>query len=309
MSQKLDLGARGEFACLLFDSTFKIVICNPENEDLLIGIIELLLPGKHIQNITFVNKERHGLVISEKNVTFDMLCKDKDTGEEFLVEVQNAPQDSYRDRMLSYATYPIREQLELKVKKLQETDEVNRMDYSLKPVYVLSFINFKLKHETLDAIEDGYVSRYELRNRHNAELMTPALNFVFVEMGRMELKSSDKEKCKTLLERFVFSLKYMHTFTTEPDGFQDELLKKLFHASRVANMTVTERENYQKAMRTEIDRYAELAYAHKEGHEEGHKQGLQEGRILTAKAMLADGIPAEKIMAYTGLTAEELESL
>lgn len=58
-------------------------------------------------------------------------------------------------------------------------------------------------------------------------------------------------------------------------------------------------------MRTEIDRYAEIAYAHKEGH----KQGLQEGRILTAKAMLADGIPAEKVMAYTGLTAEELESL
>ena len=103
------LGA-GRYAFLLFDSTFKVVICNPENEKLLIQILELLLPGKKISHILYTDKERHGLVISEKNVNFDLLCTDAQTGEEFLVEVQNAPQTSFQDRVLTYATYPIREQ-------------------------------------------------------------------------------------------------------------------------------------------------------------------------------------------------------
>ena len=81
-----------------------MVVCTPENEQLLIGIIELLIPGKHISHITFLNKERRGLVVSEKSVNFDLLCKDDISGEEFLVEVQNAPQNSFKDRVLSYST-------------------------------------------------------------------------------------------------------------------------------------------------------------------------------------------------------------
>jgi len=60
----------------------------------LIQILELLIPGKRISSIAFTNKEKHGLVISEKVVNFDLLCTDAETGEEFLVEVQNAPQNS-----------------------------------------------------------------------------------------------------------------------------------------------------------------------------------------------------------------------
>lgn len=73
----------GKYAYLLSDAAFKVVVCIPENEQLLIEILELLIPGKHIESITFVNKEMHGLVISEKNANFDLLCKDRDSGEEF----------------------------------------------------------------------------------------------------------------------------------------------------------------------------------------------------------------------------------
>ena len=78
MTKPLAPEGKGRFAFLLFDATFKVVVCTPENEKLLIEIIELLIPGKHISHITFLNKEQHGLVIEDKNVTFDLLCKDKD---------------------------------------------------------------------------------------------------------------------------------------------------------------------------------------------------------------------------------------
>ncbi len=51
-------------------------------------------------NITMLNKEYHGLNNSEKKSTFDLLCRDDDTGEEFLVELQNANKTSFRERVL-----------------------------------------------------------------------------------------------------------------------------------------------------------------------------------------------------------------
>ena len=103
-----------KYACLLYDSTLKTVLGSVEDERLYIEIIEFLLPGKHISSVTKLEKEKHGLVVSEKVVIFDLLCKDDITGEEFLVEVQNAPDGTYKDRALYYSLVPIREQLEKK---------------------------------------------------------------------------------------------------------------------------------------------------------------------------------------------------
>ena len=104
----------GKFACLLYDSTLKTVLGSVANEKLYIEIIEFLLPGKHIDKVTKLDKEKHGLVIAEKTVIFDLLCRDADTGEEFLVEVQNASDPTFKDRVLYYSTVPLREQMEKK---------------------------------------------------------------------------------------------------------------------------------------------------------------------------------------------------
>ena len=66
-------------------------------------------------------------MISEKVVNFDMLCKDEDTGEEFLVEVQNAAQDRFQDRVLSYATYPIREQMGRRLARIRDGEKLDRI--------------------------------------------------------------------------------------------------------------------------------------------------------------------------------------
>lgn len=301
------------YACILFDSTFKAVICTPENEDLLIEIIELLIPGKHITSITFLNSEKHGFVVSEKSVTFDLLCKDDDTGEEFLVEVQNSDQKSYRDRVLAYATYPIREQLASKLSTLKEKGQKFGMDYSLKPIYVISLVNFNFAHEDEGALENGYISRYELRNGHNLELLTPNLNFVFLELDRLKLGPKDWYKCNGLLEKFVFSMKYMHELNEVPYNFEDYLLGRLFFAAELANMTIIERENYEKSMRTELDRIAELDFAREAGkaeaRAEGHEAGLAEGLAQAARAMLAEKLQPAVISKCTGIPEEKLKEL
>ena len=286
------------YACILFDSTFKAIICTPENEDLLIEIIELLIPGKHISHITFLNSEKHGFVVSEKSVTFDLLCKDDDTGEEFLVEVQNSDQKSYRDRVLAYATYPIREQLATKLSTLKEHGQKFGMDYSLKPIYVISLVNFNFDHEDEMALEDGYISRYELRNKHNSEVLTPNLNFIFLELDRLKFAPNEWQKCNGLLEKFVFSMKYMHKLSEVPDSFEDRLLGRLFFAAELANMTIVERENYENRMRTELDRIAELDFAREAGkaeaRAEGRKAGLAEGKAEGLAEGKAEGLAEGK---------------
>ena len=277
-----------------------MVICTRENKRLLKEIIELLT-GKHISNITLKDKEQHGLVIEEKNVTFDILCEDEETGEEFLVEVQNADKDSFRDRMLAYSTYPVRQQLAEKVQKMRAGEDIDRMDYSLRPVYVISMVNFALKHASNDALEQDYISKYELRNGRNNEILTQSLNFVFLEMGRLKLGPDDKDKCKNLLERFIFSMKYMHLLTERPKGFDDPLLKDLYDATELASMTIDKREKYDKIMTNELDRICEISFARKEGE--------AEGRAEVARNLLKMGMPVEDIAKATSLSEEEINAL
>ena len=317
MTKPLAKDNAGRYACLLFDSTLKTVLGTAENEKLFIEMLEFLLPGKHISSISPINKEYHGFVNSEKRVTFDLLCKDDDTDEEFLVEVQNAPSDSYPDRVLYYSYYPLREQLAKKdLKLLEEKDkeeekknkqnrgdsERDRMDYSLKPVYVISFVNFKLDHNSEEAIEEDYVSRYELRNGHNGEILTHALNFVFIEMDRLPFMKDEWDKCRTRMERFVFAFKYMHTFEEFPETFaKDPLLGDMAKAAKLANMPIDRLNEYEKNMRTELDRLSEINTAKRIGREEEKAE--------VAKNLLALGVDSATIAKATGLTEEQVLAL
>ena len=291
----------GRYACLLYDSTVKTVLGVQENEDLLIEILQFLIPGKRISSITVANKEKHGLVVSEKVVIFDLLCRDADTGEEFLVEVQNAPDKTFKDRALYYSLVPVREQMEKKQAEVGKGRK-NKMDYSIKPVYVICLLNFNLEHESPDALEEGYVCRYELRNARNGEMMTEAINFIFVEMDRLPYAKDEDAKCRNRLEKFIFALKYMHTFEQFPPEFRDDsMLGRLAEASELANMSVIQREEYDKAMKDEFARLVENNFAREEGR--------AEGKAEIAKAMLAEGMEPALIIKFTGLSAEEVDSL
>ncbi|MBQ4389464.1 MAG: hypothetical protein II824_05795, partial [Bacteroidales bacterium] len=61
------------------------------------------------------------------------------------------------------------------------------MDYSLMPIYVLSFINFRIGHEDDGILQEGLVSSYKICSPKTGEVMTDALYFGFVELGRLEV--------------------------------------------------------------------------------------------------------------------------
>lgn len=275
---------------LLHDELFKIVFGAPGNEPLLIKMIELLLPGKKIRELTRLDKENHGLVLSDKNTTFDLFCTSEE-GEQFIVEMQFSGQATFKDRMLVYATYPIRAQMDKRLRDAEqleaEPDEksgtgigkkLDKMDYGLHPIYVISLLDFSLRHSSADALEEGLLSRYSIRNDRNGELMTDALHFIYLELGRLGIRKDDDSRCVTNLQKMAYSLKYMHDLQAPPKGFDDEFQRLLYKAGELSSMTQQQRRQYDIAMTTKIDIIAQQDYAREEGRAQGRAEGRKEGR-------------------------------
>jgi len=248
------------------------------------------------------------LSVSDKITNFDLFCT-SDTGEQFIVEMQFSPQNNYADRMLCYATYPIRAQLSKKLAERREKAEkggsLDKMDYGLMPVYVISLLDFSIRHESGDVLENGLVSRYAIRNARNGELMTEALQFVYLELGRLKMTKDEPQQCRTLLEKFAFSLKYMHELPERPVGFEEDILKMLYNAAEFANMPVERQTEYEIVMRNELDIIAEKNYAREEGRSEGRAEVHKE----VAAKLLAKGLNVSEIAEITGLSKEEIEEL
>ena len=288
-----------KFANILNDEAFKVVIFTPGNEELVARMIELLIPGKRIKHLTFINNEQHGLAVSDKNSNFDAICT-SDTDEQFIVEMQGLPQKSYADRMLCYASFPIRMQMEKKLGDIRD-GKIGHMDYSLLPIYVISLVNFKIEHCGTEILEDGLISRYSVCSEKTGELMTGSLQFVYLEVGRLNVPFGHPGQCRNLAEQFCYSLRYMTHLTERPAEFEDKFFMLLYNACEYAKMDVKTQMDVNRIMRTEIDRIAENDFA--------REQGFKQGQVAIATAMLKDGVPVETVVKYTGLSVEDIQAL
>lgn len=288
---------------ILNDDAFKVVIFTPGNEELLARMIEILIPGMHIKQLRFEPTEQHGLSVSDKISNFDAVCT-SESDEMFIVEMQCLPQDSYADRMVCYASFPIRMQLEQKLKDLHD-GRGKPMDYGLMPIYVLSFINFCIDHEDSSILQDGLVSSYQICSPRTGEIMTKALYFGFIELGRLNVPFGQPEQCKTVAEQLAYSMKYMTQLKECPKEFENQLFPLLFRASEYANMTVKQQLDVTSIMRTELDRIAENEYARKQGM----KIGREEERVVMAQRLMDLGVDPQIIQQATGLNQEEIKAL
>ena len=75
----------------------------------------------------------------------------------------------------------------------------------------------------------------------------------------------------------------------------------LYEASKKAKLDITELQNYDKAMYTELDRLAQLSYARKEGLAEGRKEGRTARSEEIARKMQSAGVAPAFIEEMTGI--------
>ena len=98
------------YISLLTDFGFKRIFGTAPNKDLLINFLNSLFDGKQvIKDVKYLNTEHFGDNTSSRKAIFDVYCEGEND-EKFIVEMQNAYQDFFKDRSLFYSTFPIREQ-------------------------------------------------------------------------------------------------------------------------------------------------------------------------------------------------------
>ena len=286
----------GKYVDLLIDGNFKLIFSKEKNKPVLIELLNAFLPV-HIASIDLRQQERTPRRRDLKTGVFDLYCKTSE-GRNIVVEVQYNSRKDYLDRMLYYATWPISEQ---KFK--------NENNYLLDEVYVISFVNFALVHDS-DWPEGKAVSSYSIREDGNGELMTGALHFVYVELGRF-LKEEDG--IRSIDDWFMYCLKNMGRLGGMPGRDVPAPIASLLDITKIESLPPDERNKYDSNMQNEFDKRTEKILIKEEafaaGKAEGEASGIAAGKAEIAKAMKADGISAERIAHYTGLPESEIQGL
>ena len=122
----------GKYINPFTDFGFKRLFGTEINKELLISFLNSLLHNQEeITDIRYRNTEQLRSGIMDRKAVFDVYCQNT-AGEYFIVEMQKAEQDYFKDRSVFYATFPIREQAQ----------QGHEWDFKLKGVYTVGILDF-----------------------------------------------------------------------------------------------------------------------------------------------------------------------
>ncbi len=240
-----------------------------------------------------------------RNAVFDLKCKDKD-GAFFIVEVQNSLQTYFYERGLYYLCRMICDQ----------DRKGEQWNFSLCPVYGIFFLNFKSGKN--DKVRTDIV----LANRETGCQASNLLREVFIEMPFFDKK---EEECKTGLDYWLYTLKYMEQLKTIPFKGQKALFERLERLAKIVNLNKKERMEYEECLKVYRDNQNTWDYAIEKGYQEGVDKGLKDGLKKGLKKgmekgmekgvrqvalnMKRKGMEVAAIMECTGLDAGTIAEL
>ena len=291
-------GIEERYISLLTDFGFKRIFGTAPNKELLINFLNSLFDGAQvIKNIKYLNNEHLGDNIAARKAIFDVYCEGEN-GEKFIVEMQNAYQEFYKDRALFYSTYPIREQA------LKGSD----WDFKLTRVYTVALLNFDMKEEAFDSNTISHTVK--LCDIDTNKVLYQKLDFIYVEISKFR-KSEDE--LETLYDKWLYVLKNLSKLGQRPKALRDKVFDRLFQEAEIAKFTPQELREYEDSCKAYRDIKNSIDTAHKEGKAEGLAEGRAEGEqtkaIAIAEKMKAKGFTTAEISEMTGLDEKVIATL
>ena len=282
------------------DLTFKLIF---EHEDLLISLLNALLPldeGKQIEHLEYLPAELVPENPGKKNSVVDVRCHETG-GREFIVEMQLNWNNEFRQRVILNAAKAVVKQL--------ESGEKYKL---IQPVYSLNLIN----DTGFDFDPDEFYHDYAIVDVAHTDRRIEGLRFIFIELPKFKPKSIAQRKMAVLWLRFLTEI------NTKTEEAPAELLE---NPDTAKALKILERSAYTEGQLIAYDRFWDAVYRERvfyddgfnkgkiegrdEGLAEGRAEGIKEANRENARRMKADGMPAELIAKYTGLTVEAVNSL
>jgi predicted transposase/invertase (TIGR01784 family) len=263
-----------KYVNLLTDFGFKRVFGTEPNKQILVDFLNTLLPSHHhIQNLTFRSTENLGNTPIDRKAIFDIYCQSV-TGDRFIVEIQKAKQNFFKDRSVYYSTFPIQEQA------LQGI-----WNYELSPVYTIGILDFVFDDHKDDPT---IIHTVQLKNQ-DCQVFYDKLKFIYIELPKF---TKTIDQLESHLDKWLFILRHLPELTDRPESLQDSAFNQLFEIAELANFSRLEQDSYQNSLKY----YRDMNNVVDTSRQEGFQEGFQEGRDEGLEAGLKQGREAERTL-------------
>jgi len=268
------------------DFGFKKNFGEEASKPLLIDFLNALLPqSDKIVDLTFKNNEQLGQTDLDRKAIYDIYCENE-KGEKFIVELQKAKQNYFKERTIYYSTFPIREQAER-----------GEWNYNLKAVYCIGILDFTFDDYEIEPEKSEVVHTIKLKNQ-NGKTFYEKLTYIYLEMPNFKLLES---QLNSRLDKWLYFIKYLEDFQTIPKIFSDEVFSQAFEKAELAKFGQTELANYENSLKIYRDLKGVIDTAYNEGK--------LEGKLEIAKSLKKLGVSIETIIEASGLTRDEIQKL
>jgi predicted transposase/invertase (TIGR01784 family) len=263
---------------------------SPASKPLLIDFLNALLPQNNkIVDLNFKNTEQLGQTDADRKAIYDIYCENE-IGEKFIVELQKAKQNYFKERTIYYSTFPIREQA-----------EKGEWNYNLKAVYCVGILDFTFDDYENEPEKSEVVHTIKLKNQ-NGKTFYDKLTYIYLEMPNFKKQEAD---LKTRLDKWLYFIKHLEDFQSIPTVFKDEVFTQAFEKAELAKFGQAELESYEYSLKVFRDNKAVFEYAIDTAFDEGKI----EGKIEVAKKLKLKGLSSSDIADLTGLTESEIDKL
>jgi len=272
------------------DCGFKKLFGEEPHKDILISFLNTLLPAHHqIQDLHYTKKEQQGATFVDRKAIFDLSCVSS-SGERFIVELQKAKHNYFKDRSIYYSTFPIQEQA-------QRGD----WDFKLSAVYTVGILDFIFDE---DRESKDVVHFVQLKNQNN-RVFYDKLTFIYLTLPKFNLTLKE---LKSNQDRWFYIFRHLQDLQEIPPELQGEIFLKLFEIAQIACFNAIERTAYEDSLKNYRDWKGIIYTAHEEGQEIGREEGRMKEREELARNLL-DILNDDTIAQKTGLSESQVQLL
>lgn len=266
------------------DLTFKKIFAG--HPDLLISLLNALLPLKRnqqIKSIEYLPTELVPVDPLHKDTIVDVRCRDVE-GRQFVVEMQMAWTDAFKQRVLFNASKAYVSQAEMGCKY-----------EDLQPVYSLNLVN-----EIFEKDMKEYKHNYHIVHDKRTKKVIEGLCFTFIELPKFHPHTMKEKRMTVLWLRFLTEINDK-TQEVPAELLESPEISKALEEVKISAFTAEELRAY--------DKFWDRVSSEKTLMEGRYDEGKQDKALEIAQNLKSAGMDVDTICMMTGLSKEEIEEL
>ncbi|MDR2835190.1 MAG: Rpn family recombination-promoting nuclease/putative transposase [Bacteroidales bacterium] len=284
------------------DFGFKKIFGSEGNKDILIDFLnEIIKAHGKIVDIQYLKNEQLGRSNINRKAIFDIYCQ-SECEEKFIVEMQQAKQQYFKDRSVFYSSFPIQEQA-----------KAGDWNFELKAVYLVGILDFVFEEDK--NITDPFSQiEVQLMDVKRKKVFYDKLTFIYLELPKFKKK---EEELETHFDKWMFVLKNLPLLETRPVKLQERVFERLFRTAEILKFSKAEIIDYEDSLKVYRDLKNTMDYAievsavesYAKGMAEGIEKGIEKRNVEIVQKLNKKEFSIPEIVEFTGLTEDEISKI